>query len=179
MKKIMKPPFCDCGCGERTNKARNGKFNKFILGHNSKDKSASNNGKFQAGNTHGKGRRCGSRNRVTMACMNLLENEEQVLTRQAIDSAMSGNTQMVKFCLERLLPVRKSLPVHLPNLPRVTSVAEASILTGFILDAVANGDLAPADGEIISRNAERHLRALQVGDLERRLADLEEKLNDA
>lgn len=178
MKKSIEPPFCACGCGGSTKKGRNGKYNKFILGHNSKGKSTSNNGKFQPGNICGKGRPCGSRNKVTMASMNLLENEEQTLTRQAIDSAMSGNTQMLKFCLERILPVRKSLPVHLPNMPKVSSVADASKLTGFILDAVATGELAPVDGEIISRNAERHLRALQVGDLEQRLTDLEEKLSD-
>lgn len=61
-------------------------------------------------------------------------------------------------------------------MPKVTNVASASQLTGYVLEAVTSGKLSPADGEVVSRACERHLRALQVGDLEARLAELEEKL---
>jgi len=48
--------LCACGCGLKTQKARNGRCNKFILGHNakhSKTNPASKNGnagQFQPGN---------------------------------------------------------------------------------------------------------------------------------
>jgi hypothetical protein len=56
------------------------------------------------GNKFSKGRPAGSRNKVSIAAMNLLKDEEEALSRKAIDSALNGNTQMLQFCLSRLLP---------------------------------------------------------------------------
>ena len=176
MKKLQKKKRCECGCGGFTEKARNGKYNEFIRGHNSKSSDKTDHlwKKGESGNK--KGRPEGSKNKVTIASLNLLENEEQVLTRRAIDSAMSGNTQMLKFCLERLVPVKKSLPVNLPDMPEVNSVSDAHKTTAYLIQKMTDGTISPTDAEVISRSCERHLRALQISDLEARLAELEEKI---
>ena len=176
-------PLCECGCGKPVKQARNGTYNKFIVGHNPKRTSnakpanTGNTGQYKAGQSgNPKGRPQGSRNKASIAVENLFLNEAEQLSRQCIELALSGNLPALKLCIERICPVRKSTPVKLPDLPKVNSVADASDLTGFILDAVASGRLSPVDGEIISRSADRHLKALQVSDLEHRLAELETKL---
>jgi len=113
---------------------------------------------------------------VTIAAENILESEAGTIARKAVDMALNGNTAMVKLIMERVMPVKRSAPIKLPDMPSVNSVADAAKLTHFVLDAVATGKLSPVDAEVVSRSCERHLRALQVSDLEQRLSDLEERL---
>ncbi len=173
-----KPLLCQCGCGKPTIKARNGSYNKFLLGHNTK--SRDNAGKWRPGQSgNPQGCKAGSRNRVTRCAENIFDEQSTAISERAVEMALDGHAGMIKMILERIVPVKKSVPILLPDLPDVNSVADASILTGYILKSVADGRLSPVDGEIISRSAERHLRALQIGDLEQRLAELELQLLDA
>lgn len=180
------PPLCQCGCKKPVTQRRNGSsYNSYILGHNPKragKQKPSNNGisgRFQPGNTHGKGRPAGSRNKVTLAAENMFEGEAEALSRQCIELALNGNIAALKICIDRISPVKKSVPIRLPGLPEVESVSDASLLTGYLLTAVSEGRLSPLDAEVVSRSAERHLRALQVGDLEQRLSELEAQLLDS
>lgn len=175
-------PSCKCGCGQPTKKARNKIFNQFCLGHNPKHsqtrKTSKNghSGQFQPGNTHGKGRPVGSKNNVTVAAENLIQGESEALSRKLIDLALGGNVACLKTAIERIIPVCKSKAICLPDLPRIETIAEASQLTAFIIDAVVTGRLSPVEGEILSRSCERHIKALEVRDLEQRLAELEKRL---
>ena len=126
MKIIQKsetPPLCQCNCGQPVKRNKvTGEWNKFVHGHNSR--STSNNGCFKPGNKFGKGRPEGSRNKVTISAMNLLKNEEEALSRKAVQSALSGNVQMLQFCLSRILPpVPKDTPVKLDGMPKCENLA--------------------------------------------------------
>lgn len=174
--------FCACGCGQETERNRRGKPNRYVLGHNAKHVAANpttNNGskgQFQPGNTHGRGRPVGSRNNVTVAAENLIQGESEALSRKLIELALAGNVACLKTAIERIVPVCKSRPVTLPDMPKIESVADASELTAYVIDAIAEGKVSPVEGEIISRACERHLKALEVRDLEARLSALEGKL---
>jgi hypothetical protein len=177
-------PLCGCGCGNSVKKRRNGTFNAFVVGHNTKHSKATktskngSSGLFQQGNRFGQGRPMGSRNGVTLAAESLIQGEGEALSRKLIDLALAGNVACLKTAIERLVPVCKSRPVDLPDLPQIKTIADASTLTSFILDAVAEGKVTPVEGEIIGRSCERHLKALEVRDLEQRLVDLEKKFMD-
>lgn len=177
-------PLCGCGCGSPVKKRRNGSFNAFIVGHNpkySKQDSSTTNGhssRFQAGNTYGKGRPVGSKNGVTLAVENLIQGEGEALSRKLIELALDGNVACLKTAIERLVPVCKSRPIILSNMPKIINISEASTLTGYVLDAVAEGRISPIDGEVLSRSCERHLKALEVRDLEQRLAIIESRMVD-
>ncbi|NTW87786.1 MAG: hypothetical protein HGB26_01370 [Desulfobulbaceae bacterium] len=173
-------PLCFCGCGKQTKQARNGCFNKFVLGHNVKTNQTSINGhsgQFKPGNTMGKGRPNGSKNTATIAAENLISGESVALSRKLVELALDGNVACLKTAMERLIPVCKSKPIILPNMPRIDSIADASELTAFIINAVADGIISPVDGEILSRSAERHIKALEVKDIELRLTELENRLS--
>jgi len=174
--------LCQCGCGKPTERSRRGFFNKFILGHNAKQSApnpASNNGilgQFKPGNTYGQGRPVGSKNGVTVAAENIIQGEGEALSRKLIEMALAGNVACLKTAIERIVPVCKSKPITLPGLPRIESVADASELTAYIIEAIADGTVSPVEGEIISRSCERHIKALEVRDLEHRLSALENRL---
>ncbi len=47
---------------------------------------------FQPGNTYGKGRLAGSRNKATIALQALLEGEAEGIMRKAVEMALQGDT---------------------------------------------------------------------------------------
>ena len=61
--------------------------------------------KGRSGNPNGRPK--GSRNRTTIACEALLEEEAGALTRKAIQMAKDGDTIALRLCLDRIYPVRK------------------------------------------------------------------------
>ena len=63
-------------------------------------------------------------------------------------------------------------------MPRIENIADASKLTGYVIDSVADGKISPVEGEILSKSCERHLKALEVRDLEQRIVELEQRLLD-
>lgn len=174
--------LCACGCGKPTIKSRRGTYNKYLVGHNTKHSKATqttkngHSGLFQPGNTHGKGRPVGSKNGVTVAAENIIQGEGEALSRKLIELALAGNVACLKTAIERIVPVCKSSPVVLPGMPKIESVADASELTAYIIEAIADGTVSPVEGEIISRSCERHIKALEVRDLEHRLSALESRL---
>ncbi len=179
MKKI-KLPYCKCGCGKRVKLRKDGTYGGAVFrrGHNNKKSSSKNaHNRFKKGNKHGKGRPCGSRNKITLAAENIFENEAGTIARQAVDMAMNGHPQMIKLILERVVPIKKSLPVKI-QLPQIDSLESASSAMRSIIEEVAAGTISPLDGETISRTIYRTQNSIQVSDLELRLQDLEDKLSD-
>ena len=131
--------------------------------------------KGQSGNP--KGRPAGSRNKASIATENLFLDEQERLTRKCIKLAMRGNMQALKLCIERICPVRRDTPIY-TELPRVKTVEDATKLTSSLLDKVASGELTPSQGELLSRMAEKHIKVLQLNDLEARLQLLEERVEN-
>ena len=68
---------------------------------------------FAKGNA---GRRPGSKNRLSAISASLLAGEEQDLVRRAIELAKAGDTQMLKFLLNRILPRERAVKVYLPKM---------------------------------------------------------------
>jgi hypothetical protein len=171
------PPLCKCLCGQPVGRCkRTGRWNTYLHGHSSKN-NASNSGKFKPGNKFSKGRPAGSRNKVSINAMKLLKDEEKALSRKAIESAMNGNTQMLQFCLSRLLPPPpKDTPVRLSGMPVCNDVKSSVALSSFILKQLSEGNLTPTQAHLISGIVEKHLRCLQLTDVEQRLEDIEARL---
>ena len=101
----VSPPICNCGCGKPVEKARNGQYNEFLLGHNPKCSNTTdpskngNTGQFKTGNKYGSGRPQGSRNNVTIAAENIFENDSSTIARKAVDMALDGHAGMIKLVL--------------------------------------------------------------------------------
>jgi hypothetical protein len=176
IKKSNDPPLCSCNCGQFVERSKvTGKWNKYLHGHNSR--SSTNNAKFKPGNTCGKGRPEGSRNRVSINAMNLLKDEEQALSRRAIESALNGNVQMLQFCLSRILPPPpKDVAVKLEGMPVCKDIQSSVNLSLYVLDKVADGSLTPTQANLISGIVEKHIRCLQLTEIEQRLSVIEEAL---
>jgi len=62
---------------------------------------------FPPGNTAGRGRPKGSRNKATMVAQQLLDQHSEPIVRKCIIEAMHGNVHALKLCMERLTPARR------------------------------------------------------------------------
>ena len=132
--------------------------------------------KGQSGNPSG--RPAGSRNKASLATESLFLDEGERLSRKCIKLALKGNMQAMKLAIERICPVRKDTPISV-KLPRVKTIEDPVKLTTDLLDKVAAGELTPSQGELLSRMIEKHIKVLQLNDLEARLQQLEERLENS
>jgi len=126
---------------------------------------------FQPGNS---GKPRGARHKITRAIEELLEGEHEALTRKAIDMALQGDGPALRLCLERLVPARKDTPISFV-MPGVRTAEEAVDASASLLSAVAAGEVTPDEGGRVMALLTAHRAILEAGDLERRIAALEEK----
>jgi hypothetical protein len=130
-------------------------------------------GQFRAGQSgNPAGRPQGALNRATLAAQALLDGEAEALTRKAVELALEGNMAALKLCLERLLPPRKERPLTL-TLPDVSGADSLPRLTAALLAAVGNGELTAGEAAGLSTLAANHGKALELMELEKRIAKLE------
>jgi len=174
---IKKAPLslCSCGCGQPVTK----QGNEFILGHNQKTAESSANADHrwkpgQSGNPEGS--KTGSRNKASLATDNLFLDEGERLTRKCIELALNGNIPALRLSIERIAPVRRSAPIKIDGMPKIDNIDDMDKLTGFLLEAIGAGKLSPIDGEILSRVADRHGKALEINQIAKRLDELEQKV---
>jgi hypothetical protein len=130
------------------------------------------NGTFAQGNTHGRGRPPGSRNKARLAMEALLEGEHDRLIRTAIDKALDGDTAALRLCLDRLAPVPKDAPVVF-DLPPIAAAADAVAASAALLGAVAAGEVTPREAGRVMALLASHRALVETGDLERRVEALE------
>ena len=130
-------------------------------------------GRFAKGNSLGGSKR-GSRHRVTLAVEALLEGQHEALTQAAITKALEGDGVALRLCLDRIAPARRDAPISIV-LPPVTSAADAVVASSALLDAVAAGEVTPGEAGPVMALLVSHKGIVEAGDLERRIAALEEK----
>ena len=127
----------------------------------------------ESGNPNG--RPPGSRNKITVAIEQLLEEDAETIVRKAIEMAKGGDTSLIRLCLNRLSPPRKDR--HIPFvLPPMNSPISTVTAVAAITDAVAAGKLTPGEAAHLSQLVANYAKALEVVVLEERICRLEETL---
>jgi hypothetical protein len=98
------------------------------------------------------------------------------LTRKVIELAKAGDLTALRVCLDRIAPPRKDRLV-LFELPPVSSAADTAKAAAALLEAVAVGDLTPAEASELGKLIETYIKALEATDFAERLTKLERKIN--
>jgi hypothetical protein len=126
---------------------------------------------FEPGNP---GRPRGARNKRTLLVEAWLGDKAEALTDKLMEIALKGDSAALRFCVARLLSARRDHPVVF-ELPDISTAADSLKAARAMLGACAEGALSPREAtdvvELISK-----IRALEVGDFEARLTELERQL---
>ena len=133
----------------------------------SPDKTVEKQGsRFQKGRSgNPNGRPKGSRNRTTLACEALLEEEAGALTRKAIEMAKDGDTVALRLCLDRIYPPRKDRPVKFA-IPPINSPRDAADIMVAVAKAVAAGDVTPNEASEFAKVIDTYVKAFHVAELD-------------
>ncbi len=126
----------------------------------------------QSGNPSGRPR--GSLNRATLALRAIMADQGQAIIETLIGQALAGDVAAGRAILERLVPVARETPVDagavvLPELSAAT-LPEA---VAAVVQAVASGSLTPGQGEKLVAMLQGFGRAVELQEIEQRIAALE------
>ena len=121
------------------------------------------------------GRKVGSRNRAALLADALLEGEQEELVRKGIELAKAGDTQMLKFFLDRILPKERLVNIDLPTIEHHRDLTTAYAA---IVQAVGRAELAPGEGSAVAALVANIARFIDDAEVEARLRSLETQLND-
>jgi hypothetical protein len=125
---------------------------------------------FKPGNP---GRPPGSKNKITQMVEQLAEGQAEQLIQKVLELAQAGDVACLRMILDRLWPLRKGQPVNVVmppiNTPQDVVSAIASIWTG-----IRDGRLTPDKASALSIVVDRSVQAIELHDMTRRIAALEE-----
>lgn len=111
---------------------------------------------------------------MTLAVEALLEGQHEALTQAAIDKALEGDTVALRLCLDRIAPPRKDQPISIA-LPPIVCASDVVTASSAVLAAVSQGEITPDEAGRVMALLTAHRSIVEVGELERRIASLEEK----
>jgi len=99
--------------------------------------------KFQKGNTLGKGRPKGSRNKGLLLFEKILENDLDSITDQLVALAKSGDMSAISLIINRVysLPPKASSMVDLPLMNDIKTQTDVNNSMTDLLSAVGSGDV--------------------------------------
>jgi hypothetical protein len=120
------------------------------------------------------GRPKGARNRVTRAVEALIDGQGEALAAKAVEKALQGDSTMLRALLSTLVPPRRERTVEF-ELPKIESAADAVKASSAVMTACAAGELSPHEASEITGLISTHVGAIEVGELEARVAALEKK----
>ena len=125
--------------------------------------------KGQSGNPEGRPK--GSKDKRT-ALRELLQPHAEDLVNKAVEMAKGGDASALRICIDRIIPAMKAkdCPVHLGNLSGSLSERAQSVL-----DLLADGEITPDEANTIMGTIAAQARIIEVSELEKRIAALEEK----
>jgi hypothetical protein len=114
----------------------------------------------------------GARHRATRLAEALIDDNGELLVRQALSMAMAGDPTAMRLCLERLISPRRERPVEFA-LPTIRSAADVVEATNAIAAAVAAGELSTSEAANMSVLVSNVGKSIELVDIERRLAAVE------
>jgi hypothetical protein len=127
---------------------------------------------FEPGNTLGKGRPPGSRNKKTRFLESLESHGEAIVDKVKL-LALQGDRTALRLCFERLIPVAKA-PATRFRLPKIETPADLKNVLPGVLKETAKGRMNAFEAEAIARVVDTHVRTIDTGDFHERILALEE-----
>jgi hypothetical protein len=119
------------------------------------------------------GRKPGSKNRATLVAAELLEGEREAMLRKAIELALAGNVDMLKFLLGRFLPRERLIKLDLPQIKFADDAVESYRV---ITHAVCEGQITPNEAAALATLVNSQAKAIDMADVVKRLDSLEAQI---
>jgi hypothetical protein len=128
-------------------------------------------GRFQSGNPGGPGRPKGRRSALARALDDLVDQSFESIARAMVREAEAGNVQAARLVLQRRWsPGRVTIA-----LPPIGSAADLPAAVDAVIAGICEGELTPQEAAAVISVLEQKRKALEIGDLEVRLRQIESR----
>ena len=125
---------------------------------------------FEPGNP---GRPPGSKNKITQMVEQLVGGQAEQLVQKVLDLAQAGDVSCLRMMLDRLWPPRKGQPVNVV-MPPINTSQDVLPAIASIWTAIREGRLTPDEASALSIVIDRSIQAIELHDIAKRIAALEE-----
>ncbi len=120
------------------------------------------------------GRREGSRNRASVLCDRIADEQAADLVKALLRRARGGDLKAISLVLSRVWPPRKGRPVRF-LMPPLNSATDLPRALGAVTTAISEGTLSPDEAASIALVLNAQMRAVEIMELETRVKELERK----
>jgi hypothetical protein len=118
------------------------------------------------------GRPPGSKNRVTQLVQQLAEGQAEDVFAKVRELGLAGDVSCLRMMLDRLWPARKGVPVDIA-MPPIDSLQDVFAAIASVWSAIREGRLTADEAAALSIVIDRSIRAIELYDIENRIAALE------
>lgn len=127
----------------------------------------------QSGNPAGRPR--GARGKTTELCMELLDGDAAGIMARLIEGAKAGKPQLLKLCLERLVPVRaaRDRVIELEGMPRISKAVDLVEAWASLIDHAGDGDVTLSEAREFGVLLDQQRKAIETAELQVRVEALE------
>jgi hypothetical protein len=120
------------------------------------------------------GRPLGSKNKTTQIIQQLAEGQAEKLVQKVLEQAQAGDVSCLKIALDRLWPAHKGQPVRMV-MPQINTLHDLVPAIASVWEGLRDGHLTPEEAGILSLVVERSIQAIELHNITKRLAVLEEE----
>lgn len=128
----------------------------------------------KSGNLNGRPK--GTRNKTIVLLEQMIDGEAEAICRTVIALAKDGDLYASRILIDRILPIKKDRPVNF-FLPKIESIESAREVVTIILNAMAEGEITPLEGESFIKVVEVYNKTTELFDFAERLKSIEQRLN--
>ncbi|SHN69149.1 DUF5681 domain-containing protein [Bradyrhizobium erythrophlei] len=139
-------------------------------------KSRANAGQFVKGRSANPGgKKPGTKNRRTVLAEKMLANiDVPGILAKMERQAKKGDHAAAKLILDRTVPIRRGCPIAI-KLPPIANASDCVAAMGVVIAKLASGTLSTIEAAELSNVIDAERKSIELLDVERRLATLEEK----
>lgn len=113
--------------------------------------------KGKSGNPNGRPK--GSRNKTTMATLELLGEEAEAITKMAIKRAKKGDMAAIKLVMDRICPPRKDMPITF-DIESIQTLDGVILALDQLLQSVCNAEVSPQEAQAIAALIEQQRKTI-------------------
>lgn len=120
------------------------------------------------------GRKPGSRNKASLLAESMIAGDTEAIVKKLILRAKAGEPTCLRLCIERILPPCRSQPIQF-EAGKVETASDAVQAMANIINLLAAGSLTPSEANDVCTVLGHFTKAVELVEIERRVADLERR----